>query len=106
MAHPFQSVQAPVSQATGTGTLVAAVAGARIRVMSCFLSAGTAGTPFNFQSHITTGNKTQPVNIGADSFVLPYNPDGWFVTNAGEALDMVVGGSAVTISGSINYVTL
>lgn len=103
MAHPFQSVQAPISQAAGTGTLVAAVPGARIRVMSAFLSSAAAST-FNFQSHTTTSNKTGTFTMGADGLVLPYNPDGWFVTNAGEALDAVVG--TTTLSGSINYVTL
>jgi hypothetical protein len=106
MSHPYQSIQAPVSQATGTGTIVAAVAGARIRVMSAVLSVGTAGTPFNFQSHATVANKTNAIQIGADSLVLPYNPDGWFVTSLGEALDIVVGGTAQTVTGTINYVTL
>lgn len=106
MSHPFQSQQSPVSQATGTGTIVPAQgANARIRVMSLVLS-GTSATPFNLQSHTTVANKMGSVALGSDPYVLPYHPDGWFVTNPGEALDLVVGGTAQTITGSINYVTL
>jgi len=91
--------------AVGTNTIVPAVAGARIRVMSLVVVA-TAAATVRLQSHVTTSNKTGTPSLAANGgMVWPYNPDGWFVTQAGEALDMVVGGTG-PVEGTLSYVTL
>jgi hypothetical protein len=105
MAHPFQSVQAPINaMAVGTTSLVAAISGARIRVMALVIVATAASTVQlkGATSALTTGAMSLAAN---GVLVLPYNDDGWFVTQVGEALNIVVGGTG-PVNGSFNYVTL
>lgn len=100
MSVYFQSVQTPVAISTTT-SVVAAVAGAVVTVMGGYF-VSTAGGTFGFQSHTTTGVKTGLATLTTgDVVVLPYNPDGWFRTRPGEALDVVC---SAAIAGSINYV--
>ena len=88
---------------SGDNTLVAAVTGKRIRVLSCFVvSAGTVTTRFESGASGTalTGQMTLAVNTG---FVLPFNEAGWFETADDELLNLELSG-AVSVDGSLSYV--
>lgn len=77
---------------SGNNTLKTAVTGKRIRVLALLLMAGVdsniyfttaAGGPVIF------GHGTHKLPVPAKGgFVLPYNPEGWFQTAAGELLNM------------------
>jgi hypothetical protein len=87
----------------GDNTLVAAVAGMKIRVLSLFaVMTGTAVT-IRFESGASgtalTG-QMQPTQGGG--FVLPYNEGGWFETAAGELLNLELGG-AQSVDGCLSY---
>ena len=74
-----KSVQLPVSIASATTTsLVAAVAGARITVVSGVFYAGTA-TTMNMQSHATTANKTGTTGVPVCFFGAGRTTRGWMV---------------------------
>lgn len=91
--------------------LVAAVAGAKIRVLALFVSAATTGT-FNLQDDTGTpvellgGTRNVLLSVndtaGASSMVLPYNPGGWFETSVGKALDINM--ASGTFAGCLSYV--
>ncbi len=89
--------------------LVAAVAGATIRVLSLFISATTTGA-FNFQddtgSPVTLLGGTRNVNLSTtaanSNMVLPYNEGGWFETSVGKALDINM--ASGTFAGCLSYV--
>lgn len=90
-------------QLSATGTIVAAVVGKKIRVLSAWLScAGTVNA--KWQSHVTPTDLTGLLyGVANSGIVLPYNPKGWFETVAGEALDLALSAS-VAIGGCIAYV--
>lgn len=88
---------------SGDTTIVAAVTGKRIRVISVFLiAAGTVTTRFESTAGGTalTGQMNLAVNTG---YVLGYNPGGWFQTAAGELLNLELSG-AVSVDGSLSYI--
>lgn len=91
---------------SGDNTLVAAVAGKRIRVLACALVAAGAVTAA-FESHDgdeTGVAVTGDLDMAADqSLVLGFNPLGWFQTAPGELLNLTLGGS-VAVGGSLTYV--
>lgn len=94
---------------SGSGTIVAAVTSKRIRVLSLFAMAGTAGVNIYFDGGGSvcfggTANKIQLASGGV-GFVLPYNPTGWMQTNSGSALLVNLSG-AVAFSGGITYVEI
>lgn len=88
---------------SGDNTLVAAVAGKKIRVLALFLVAagavvarlegGAGGTAL-------TGQMTLAAN---GTLVLPFNPLGWFETAASTLLNLELGG-AVSADGSLLYI--
>lgn len=85
-------------------TLVAAVTGKKIRVLSVFLiMTGTAVT-IRFESGTggtaLTGQMT-PTQGGG--FVLPHNPLGWFETLDSELLNLELGG-AQSVDGVLTYI--
>lgn len=89
---------------SGDNTLVAAVTGKRIRVLSLFvIMTGTAVT-IRFESGAggtaLTG-QMQPTQGGG--FVLPFNPVGWFETAAGALLNLELSG-AQSVDGCLVYV--
>jgi hypothetical protein len=87
---------------TDDGDTVALVASKKIRVVSMFFVVAGA-TTVKFQSGAST-DKTGAMSFAANAtFVLPYNPNGWFETAAGEKLNHVLG-SAVAIAGGLTYV--
>jgi len=89
--------------AAGATELVAAVSGARYRVLSVAMIATTANS-VKFQSAAIDITATFP--LGANGgLVLPFNEHGWFETNVGEALNVNL--SAATSTGvQIQYIKL
>jgi hypothetical protein len=89
---------------SGDNTIVAAVTGKKIRVLSCLaIMTGTAVT-IRFESGAggtaLTG-QMQPTQGGG--FVLNHNPLGWFETASGELLNMELSG-AQSVDGVLTYV--
>jgi len=95
---------AAIDHATsGDNTLVVAVTGKKIRVLSCWLvSAGAVTTRFESAAGGTalSGQITLTAGTG---FVLPYNEGGWFETAASVLLNLELSG-AVSVDGSLSYV--
>jgi hypothetical protein len=89
---------------SGNNTLVAAVAGKKIRVLGFFLVAAGAVTA-RFESDADgTALSGQMTLAAGDPFVASgYNPLGWFETVAGELLNLELGG-AVSVDGALTYV--
>ncbi len=88
---------------SGDNTIVAAVTGAKIRVLAAFLvSAGSVTARFESGTGGTamTGQMTLATNSG---FVLPYNPVGWCETASGQLLNLELSG-AVSADGCLTYV--
>ncbi|WP_374312434.1 hypothetical protein [Dongia sp.] len=88
---------------SGDNTLVAAVSGKKIRVLSCVLVAagavnarfesGAGGTALSGQMNLTTNS----------GFTLPFSPVGWFETAAATLLNLELSG-AVSVDGCLVYV--
>ena len=90
---------------TGDTTLVAAVAGKKIRVISMFyLAAATVSVRFESGTGGTslTGNLQHTAQTGV---VLNYNEDGWFETAAGALLNLeLTGGGVIAVDGALSYI--
>ena len=90
---------------SGDNTLVAAVEGKKIRVMAVFLKAAGAVVA-RFESAAGGTALTGQMTIAANGDVtLPFNPEGWFETVAGELLNLELGG-AVSVDGCLTYVEI
>jgi hypothetical protein len=88
---------------SGDNTVVAAVTGKKIRVISLWLiSAGTVTTRWESAASGTalSGQATLAVNTG---YVLPVNEHGWFETVAGQLLNLELSG-AVSVDGGLSYI--
>jgi uncharacterized membrane protein len=83
------------ASASGNTQVIAAQGtGLKIRVLSLFVMAASA-VNVKFQS--ATNDVTATFAVGANGgFVLPRNVDGWFQTNANEALNVNLGGAVST----------
>ena len=91
------------ASSSGANTLVAAVTGRRIVVVSAFFLAAGAVTG-TLQSGAGGTALCGPVALPANGgFVLPFNPNGWFETTEGVLLNLNLGG-AVQVGGVISYV--
>lgn len=87
----------------GDNTVVAAVAGKKIRVCSLFVVAAAA-VVVRFESGAAGTALTGQMNLAANGgFVLPFNPFGWFETAAATLLNLELGG-AVSVDGGLQYV--
>lgn len=87
---------------SGNNTLVAAVSGKKIRVLSVFLvAAGAVNARFESDADGTalSGQMNLTTNSG---FSLGYNPLGWFETAEGELLNLELS-SAVSVDGALTY---
>lgn len=87
----------------GNNTVVAAVTGKKIRVISLWVvSAGTVTTTWQSGAGGTglTGAASLVVNTG---YVLNHNKDGWFETAAGSLLNLSLS-AGIQVSGSLSYV--
>jgi hypothetical protein len=88
---------------SGDNTIVTAVTGKKIRVLSCFLVAASAVTT-RFESGAGGTALTGQMNCAANGgYVLPFNEGGWFETAAGSLLNLELGG-AVSVDGSLSYI--
>lgn len=90
---------------SGDNTLVAAVTGKKIVVVSGMLIAAAAVT-VRFESGAggtaLTGQMALPANGG---FVLPYDPAGHFMTASGTLLNLELSG-AIAVAGYLNYILI
>ena len=88
---------------SGDNTVVAAVAGKKIRVLGFFLVASAAVTA-RFESSAGGDALTGQMQLGANGDLAPgFNPLGWFETVAGELLNLELSG-AVPVDGALAYV--
>jgi hypothetical protein len=96
---------AAVTQAA-TGTLVAAqAAGVKIRVVSAFL-VNTSAQTLTFKSGAAGTALTGAMALPATGIlVLPFNPQGWFETDAAALLELAQSGST-QVSGAIQWVAV
>lgn len=88
------------ASSSGANTIVAAVTGKRILVLSLsVVAAADVAMTWKSASTVISGEQSFPANGGR---VLNHNPTGWFVTAAGEALVLTLGG-AVSVGGELVY---
>ena len=88
---------------TGDNTLVAAVVGKKIRVLSLVLLS-TANQTVRFESGASGTALTGQMELAADAaLVLPFNPEGWFETAAAALLNLELPGSDA-VAGCLSYV--
>ena len=94
--------KASIAASTTGGTLVAAVTGKKIRIISLLALCGATTTNVTLLSNTTalTGTLVLPV---AGTIPWQYNPAGWLDTTAGEALKATTGTGA-TVEFVIDYV--
>ncbi len=87
---------------SGNNTLVAAVAGKKIRILAVILIA--AGTVIaRFESAADGTAMSGQMNLGITSgFCLPYSEAGWGETIVGELLNLELGG-AISVDGMLVY---
>jgi hypothetical protein len=97
---------AAISGAAADNTLVAAVAGKKIRVLSLFLvaSGGAQNPGVRFESGTGGTALTGVVDLAVDGqLVLPYNAQGWFETAVGALLNLELG-ALTLVAGGLSYV--
>ena len=98
------ALYAPISASTtGNNTVVDAVAGRKIRVLSAaiFASAdltakfksGTAGADLTGAVPLNALTTTALLSGATGGVVLPYSPAGWCETASGDLLNLVLGGT-------------
>jgi len=94
---------AKVVQAAGTGAIVSAVTGKKIRVLALFVAQEKgAASVVTFKDGTTAISGDIIIAVQNDGqIVLPYNPAGWMETSAGAALQVTVADGA--IAGLIVY---
>ncbi len=86
----------------GNNTLVGAVSGKKIRVMSLFLVPASA-MDVRFEDGAGGDPLSGVMNQGAkEPLVLGWNAGGWFETSAGALLNLELGGAQQT-SGCLSY---
>ena len=93
---------AAAALAVGSNTLVAAVAGKKIRLLSAVMAIdGTAAAAGIVVRSAVGASQISPSSIGPVSavVVLPFNEHGWAETLAGEALIGFVTGATNTMGG-------
>ena len=98
-AHYAGTAFANVNASTTDASLVAAVAGSEINVLSVVAVAGGTATNLTFNSK-PAGSGTAITCVfanGANGGVaLAHNPNGWFTTNKGEGLSCTTGSGSAT----------
>lgn len=86
---------------SGDNEVVAGVTSKKIVVLSArIIASGAVNAKFRSNTTDIDGLAYLTTNSG---YVLPYNPAGWFVTAAGEALNLNLSG-AVAVGGTVQYV--
>lgn len=94
--------------ASGTTTVVNAVADKKIRVTGVFALAGSTATALTFKTHVVIGGAETAIspvinNAGTAGEVMSFNPQGWMETAAGDAL-VVTAGAGSTTALIVTYV--
>ena len=105
MPAPFRAAKYAVISAgsSGDNTVVAAVTGKKIRVLSFFLVAAGAVT-VRFESGASGTALTGVMSLAANGGLsCAHNELGWFETAAGVLLNLELGG-VVQVSGAITYI--
>lgn len=88
----------------GANTLVAGVAGQRIRVISLTLVASGGANTVWLRSGASGPALTGQMDLVSDGeLVLPYNPAGWCETVAGDLLNLQLS-DAASVAGMLAYV--
>lgn len=88
-----------------TATVIAGTPGFIIRVISMDLVSSNAAV-ISWQSVQSTTQISGPQSFAQNGgIVRPFNQAGWFQTNVGEDLGIVISGGG-TVGGDITYVTL
>lgn len=105
----FTTKYAPIAAATsGDNTLVAAVTGKILRVLSLFIYAGAAGNIYitsDPAGAVILGGSTNKINLPANGgFVLPYSGVGWFETTAVSHALVMNASSTGPFSGCLVYI--
>src|SRR5687768_14086229 len=95
--------RAVINAATsGDNTIVSAVAGKKIRLLSLFyMAAGTVKVRLE-NGAAGTALTGQMEHTAQTDMVLPPNEDGWFETAAGQLLNMELSG-AISVDGALTY---
>jgi len=100
--HPGQLSVAISHNTNGDNELVAAVAGKKIRVLSCMMIAsGIVSARFESSAGGTALTGRMPL-IANSGFTANYNSAGWFETAAGQALNLELT-DAIAVNGVLNY---
>lgn len=97
---------------TATGTIVAAVAGKKIRVLALALTFDTLTGDETYIFKSGAGGTALTGALGDASgvgpavvpFLLPFSPVGWFETVAGELLELALTGTTPFVNGCLVYV--
>lgn len=96
---------------TATGTLVAAVASKKIRVLALVMTMDftTGDETYTFKSGAAgtalTGAFAGPANTVTRPFVvLPFNQVGWFETTSGVLLELSLAGTTPISQGCLSYI--
>lgn len=88
---------------SGDNTLVAAVTGKKIRVLSFFFSCAGA-VVVRFESNAGGTALTGVMSRAGSGWAsASFNPEGWFQTAAGQLLNLELS-AAVQVSGALTYV--
>lgn len=86
---------ANVSASTTGGTIVAAVPGKRIRVVSMAMVSGGTATSVTILGNTTALSPAIPMGVNG-VFVLPFSEHGWLETAVGEGLKVTTGTGSTT----------
>lgn len=90
----------------GDNTLVAAVSGSRICVVSCVLVASGGLNTVRFESGASGTALTGQMDIVDNGqLVLDFNPTGWFETAKGTLLNLELS-AATAVAGVLSYIEL
>lgn len=85
-------------------TIVAAVSGQKIRVLSAYIVASGGANTVRFESGAGGTALSGQMSLAANGgLVLPYNEGGWFETSAGALLNLELS-AATSVDGGISYV--
>lgn len=87
---------------TGSGDLVDAVTGRKIRLLALWGHGTTSGT-IKFQSGATTDLTGAAKVADGSALILPFNPMGWFETAVAEKLNAVLA-TMTAFNGAMLYV--
>jgi hypothetical protein len=88
----------------GNNTIVAAVAGKKIRVMGFFfVAAGAVDARWESDADGTALSGVMTLAAGDPFVASGFNPLGWFETVAGELLNLELS-AAVSVDGALTYV--